>query len=74
MRVHLLLIPCSLAKVVLVIYKYLFYGLCDSVAIRMELGQNLSFRVKSVVLSRGESLHMCNKNIRILKFVAQINS
>ena len=34
-------------------FNYLFYGLCNSGVILKELGQNLSFSVKSEVLTRG---------------------
>ena len=36
-------------------FNYFFYGLCDSGVILKELGQNLSFSVKSKVLKRGQT-------------------
>ena len=50
-------------------FNYLFYGFCDSGVILKELGQNLSFSVKSEVLKRGEPPHIRNKNMKIQKFV-----
>ena len=35
------------------LFNYLFYGFCDPGVILNELGQNLSFSVKSEVLARG---------------------
>ena len=36
-------------------FNYLFCGFCDSGVILNELGQNLSFNVKSEVLKRGRT-------------------
>ena len=36
-------------------FNYLFDGLCDSGVILKKLGQNLSFNVKSEVLTRGKT-------------------
>ena len=41
-------------------FNYLFYGLCDSGVILKELGQNLSFNVKSEVSTWGEPPHILN--------------
>ena len=66
---HLLRIPCSLRKSIFCNFNYLFYDFCDSGVILNELGQDLSFSVKSEVLTRGRTPHISNKNMRIKKFV-----
>ena len=43
------------AKVFFSNFNYLFYGLSDSGVILKQLGQNLSFSVKSEVLTRGQT-------------------
>ena len=43
------------AKIVLSNFNYLFCGLSDLGVILKELGQNLSFSVKSEVLTRGQT-------------------
>ena len=45
-------------------FNYLFYGLCFSRFILKELGQSLSFSVKSKVLTRGEFPHIYNKTYK----------
>jgi len=42
-------------KIFLSNFNYLFYGLSDLGVILKELGQNLSFSVKSEVLTRGQT-------------------
>ena len=58
--VHLLLIPRSLRQSILSNFNYLFYFLCNSGVILKELGENLSFSVKSEALPRIPS-HIRNK-------------
>ena len=43
------------AKVFFSNFNYLFYGLSDSGVVLKELGQNLSFSVKSEVLARRQT-------------------
>ena len=66
---HLFLIPRSLRLSIFSDFNYLFYGFCDSGFILNELWQNLIFSVKSEVLTRGWTPHICNKNMRLQKFV-----
>ena len=53
-KAHLLLIR-SLHLSIFSNLNYLFYGFCDSGVILNELGENLSFNVKSKVLTRGKT-------------------